>query len=267
MNQPLLTKMKAVFLHPFFLIFITPIAYLLTGTIYAAQISNFSFFPFIGLYLFILINQLLEKIIRIWLQKPAKALTLALLATEALNLIIISSFALATHLLIGLLLLLYSTLIQSQLYLIKLELKWVMYMMKAIFKGGILTYISFFVQLPFIPNTIFLWSIPFIVLALVIEITEYPIRLQQVEQLKQQRTLFLGLLAALYLSSFSILWLSFGYFSLLLLLSLPSAWSVVSLYRVSSQAKPSSIKIRQLLVFSIIFLLSFALVISSKTFF
>lgn len=267
MNQPLSTKIKAVFLHPFFLIFITPIAYLLTGTVYAAQISNFSFFPFIGLYLFILINQLLEKIIRIWLQKPVKALTFALLATEALNLMIISSFALSIHLLIGLLLLLYSILIQSQHYLIKLELKWVMYTIKAIFKGGILTYVSFFVQLPFIPNTIFLWSIPFILLALVIEITEYPIRLQQIEQLKQQRSLFLGLLAALYLSSFSILWLSFGYFSLLLLLSLPSAWSVVSLYRVSSQAKPSSIKIRQLLIFSVIFLLSFALVISSKTFF
>jgi hypothetical protein len=267
MNQALSTKMKAVFFHPFFLIFITPIAYLLTGTIYAAQISSFSLLPFIGLYLFMLINQFLEKIIRIWLQKPTKALTLALLSTEALNLIIISSFALSIHLLVGLLLLFYSTLIQSQVYLIKLELKWVMYMMKAIFKGGILTYISFFVQLSFIPNTIFLWSIPFILLALVIEIIEYPIRSQQVEQLKQNRSLFLGLLVALYLSSFSILWLSFGYFALLLLLSLPAAWSVVSLYRVSNQAKPSSIKIRQLLIFSIVFLLSFALVISTKSFF
>lgn len=267
MNPSLSIKKKALFFHPFFLIFITPIAYLLTGTIYATQISKFSFFPFIGLYLFILINQLLEKIIRIWLHKPTKTLTYALLATEALNLIIISAFALSTHLLIGLLLLLYSTLIQSQHYLIKLELKWVMYTMKAIFKGGILTYISFFVQLSFIPNTIFLWSIPFILLALIIEITEYPLRMQQIEQLKQQRSLFLGLLTALYLSSFSILWLSFGSFSLLLLLSLPFAWSVVSLYRISSQAKPSSIKIRQLLTFSIIFLLSFALVISSKTFF
>lgn len=267
MNQALSTKMKDIFFHPFFLILVTPIAYLLPGTIYAAQMSSFSFLPFIGLYLFILINQFLERIIRIWLQKPTKNLTVALLATETLNLIIISSFALSIHLLIGLLLLFYSILIQSQVYLIKLELNWVMYMMKAIFKGGILTYISFFVQLSFIPNTIFLWSIPFILLALLIEMTEYPIRTQQIEQLKQHRSLLLGLLVALYLSSFSILWLSFSYFSLLLLLSLPAAWSVISLYRVSSHKKPSSIKIRQLLIFSIVFLLSFALVISTKSFF
>ena len=267
MNQSLLTKLKGIFLHPLFLVFITPLTYILVGTIYAGQISSVAFFPFIGLYLFILVNQLLEKIIATWLQKLTKELTTSLLITEALNLLIISYFALSFHLLIGLLLLLYSVLIQGQLYFIKIGLKWFLLIMKAIFKGGILTYISFFIQLSFIPNTIFLWSIPLILLASIVEITEYSVKTKKVEQIKQNRFLILSLLALLYLSSFLILSLSFSYFSLFLLLSLPAAWSMLSLYKVSSYNKPSSIKLKQLMVFSILFLLSFSLVISTKSFF
>lgn len=267
MNQALLTKMKGIFLHPLFLVFITPLTYILIGTIYAAQLSSIAFLPFIGLYLFILVNQLLEKIITIWLQKLNKELTTSLLITEAINLLIISYFALSFHLLIGLLLLFYSILIQGQVYFIEIGLKWFTFIMKAIFKGGILTYISFFIQLPFIPNTIFLWSIPLILLALLVEITEYSVKTKQVEQIKQNRFLFLSLLVLLYLSSFLILSLSFSFFSLFLLLSLPAAWNMLSLYRVSSHTKSSSIKLKQLMVFSVIFLLSFALIISTKSFF
>ncbi|MEG0497210.1 MAG: hypothetical protein RR541_04365, partial [Carnobacterium sp.] len=124
MNQALLTKMKGIFLHPLFLVFITPLTYILIGTIYAAQLSSIAFLPFIGLYLFILVNQLLEKIITIWLQKLNKELTTSLLITEAINLLIISYFALSFHLLIGLLLLFYSILIQGQVYFVEIGLKW-----------------------------------------------------------------------------------------------------------------------------------------------
>ena len=267
MNQTLLTKLKGISLHPLFLVFITPLTYILIGTIYARQISSIAFLPFIGLYLFILVNQLLEKIISTWLQRLNKESTTSLLITEALNLLIISYFALSFHLLIGLLLLLYSVLIQGQLYFIKIGLRWFLLIMKAVFKGGILTYISFFIQLSFIPNTIFLWSIPLILLALIVEITEYSVKTKQVEQIKQNRFLFLCLLVLLYLSSFLILSLSFGYFSLFLLVSLPSAWSILSLYKVSTYNKPTSIKLKQLMAFSVVFLLSFSLVISTKFFF
>ncbi|WP_034550947.1 hypothetical protein [Carnobacterium funditum] len=266
MNQALLTKLKGIFFHPLFLIFITPLTYILIGTIYTAQLSTIAFWSFFVLYLFILINQFLEKIIHKWLQQPNKELTTALLFTEAINLLIISSFALSFHILIGLLLLLYSVLVQSQFYLIKIDLKWFVFAMKAIFKGGILTYVSFFIHLSFIPNTIFLWSIPLILLALIVEITEYAIRTKQIEQIKQNRILFLSLLTSLYISSFLILWLSFSYFSLLLLLSLPAAWSLVSLYRMSANKNSFSMKLKQLSVFSIIFLFSFALVISTRVF-
>ncbi|MGB3161631.1 hypothetical protein [Carnobacterium sp.] len=267
MKPPTLAKLKTILFHPYFLIFITPLTYILIGTIYAAQLSTIAFLPFLALYLFLLVNQFLEKIIYIWIEKLTKELTTTLLVTEAINLLLISYFALTYHLLIGLLFILYSILMQGQVYFFKIDIKWFVFIMKAIFKGGILTYIAFFVQLFFIPNTLFLWSIPLILLALIIEITEYPIRTKQINRIKENRFLFLGLLLTLYLTSFFILGLSFGYFSLLLLLSFPAAWSILSLYRTSTYTLSYSIKNRQLLLFSTLFIFSFALIISTTVFF
>ncbi|SEL31717.1 hypothetical protein SAMN04488700_0068 [Carnobacterium iners] len=266
MHQSLPTKIKAFFFHPLFLIFISPLAYILIGTIYAAQLSTVNSLLVIGLYLFILMNQFLEKIIATEFQKENKKIKASLLIIEAINLLIISSLTLSSHLLIGLLLVFYSILIQGQIYFKENDLKWLLISMKAIFKGGILTYISFFIQLFFIPNTIFLWSVPSILLALIIELTDHTIKAKQPESLKKNRLLALSLLIFLYISSIFILSLSFSYFSLLLLISLPTAWNLLSLYRASARTKSFSIKLKQLNLFAIIFLFLFALVISTKTF-
>ncbi|WP_414839792.1 hypothetical protein [Carnobacterium sp. TMP28] len=266
MKPSLPTKIKGFFLHPLFLIFITPLAYILIGTIYAAQLSTINFTLVIGLYLFILLNQFLEKISATEYQKKHKEIKISLFIIEAINLLVISSLALSSHFLIGVLLVLYSILIQGQIYLRENRLKWLLISLKAIFKGGILTYISFFIQLSFIPNTIFIWSISSILLVLIIELTDYTIKTNQLESLKQNRLLALSLFVFLYLSSIFILWLSFSYFSLLLLLSLPAAWNVLSTYQLSAQAKPHSLKLKRLNVLTISFLFLFTLVISTRLF-
>ncbi|MCA9766595.1 MAG: hypothetical protein KC455_09280 [Carnobacterium sp.] len=200
------------------------------------------------------------------IKKSKKKIITSFFIIEVINLLVIGSLALSSHFLIGVLLVLYSILIQGQIYLRENKLKWLLISLKAIFKGGILTYISFFIQLSFIPNTIFIWSTSSILLILIVELTDYTIKTNQLETIKQNQLIALSLFVFLYLSSIFILWLSFSYFSLLLLLSLPAAWNVLSIYRLSAQPKPLSLKLKQLNLLTIAFLFLFTLVISTRLF-
>lgn len=275
MNKFIYTQWRDFFSHPLFIILATPLTYLLTGTIYAAQIVKLSLLPFFMLYLFILINQFLEKMADNWLQKPEKVLTFILLVSETINLLVIIYFISSLNALIGLLLVLYSLLIQGHSYLIKIGMDWFSIFMQAIFKGGILTYLSFSIQLSFIPNTLFLWSIPLIVLALLIELGNYQVKLEQIAVLAQKKIvsvqnlhiLFIGLLVFLYLSSFFILWPTFGYITLFLLLSIPMAVKVMrSSHSVKKEEMKRSSRLKQLSAYSIFFLLIFAAIVSTRFF-
>lgn len=275
MNKTNYTQWRAFFSHPLFIILITPLTYLLTGTIYAAQITELAVLPFFMLYLFILLNQFLEKMVDNWLKKPEKVLSFILLVSEIINLLVIVYFTSSLNFLIGLLLALYSLLIQAHSYLIKIGLDWFSIVMQAIFKGGILTYLSFSIQLSFIPNTLFMWSIPLIVLALLIEIGTYQVKREQLAGLAQKaitpiqnlHLLFISLLVFLYLSSFFILWPAFGYSTLFLLLSTPLAVKVMRSFQpVKKEEKKRSSRLKQLSVYSILFLSIFAAIISTRFF-
>lgn len=275
MNRSIYTQWRNFFSHPLFIILITPLTYLLTGSIYAAQIAKLSVLPFFMLYLFILLNQFLEKMVDNWLKKPEKVLSFILLVSEIINLLVIVYFISSLNSLIGLLLVLYSLLIQGHSYLIKIGLDWFSIVMQAIFKGGILTYLSFSIQLSFIPNTLFLWSIPLIVLALLIELGNHQVKLEQIAVLAQKtivsiqnlHLLFISLLVFLYLSSFFILWPTFGYITLFLLLSMPLAIKAIRSFQpVKKEEMKRSSRLKQLSAYSILFLSIFAAIISTRFF-
>lgn len=267
-------RFQAFFNHSFFIIFATPLTYLLVGTLYAIQITNVHFVPFFLLYCFILLNQFLEKFLERWIKKTSENSTVFLLLFELLNVGLIVYFTFSLHYLIGLLLLFYSLLVHGQFYLIKIGLVWFSIAMQAIFKGAIITYVSFAIQVLFIPNTLFLWSIPLVLLALFVELGRYQAALKPLVPITTNKTftsqtIFLVLnsvLILLYISSFLVLWPSFSYFTWLLLLSIPAAWQASRTYDPTKAVRHHTNKLKQLSIYSLLYLFLFACIVSTRFF-
>ncbi|MEG0475952.1 MAG: hypothetical protein RR548_09670 [Carnobacterium sp.] len=267
-------RFQAFFNHSLFIIFATPLTYLFVGTLYAAQITRVHFLPFFLLYCFILLNQFLEKFLERWVKKTSRHSTIFLLIFELLNLSLVVYFTFSLHYLIGMLLLFYSLLVHGQFYLIKIGLAWFSIAMQAVFKGAIMTYISFSIQVLFIPNTLFLWSIPLVLLALFVELGKYQTSLKPLvsvttNELFTDRTTYLALnsvLVLLYFSSFLMLWPSFSYFTCLLLLSMPAAWTAIQSYDPTKAVKKNTNTLKQLTLYSLLYLFLFACIISARFF-
>lgn len=260
--------------HPLFLVLVIPLSYLLIGTLYAGQYSSFNFIRFFLLYSFIFLNHLLGNFLFKTIKSSFSFNHIPFLLFEVLNLLLIYYFADNIHYLVGLLCFFYSLVIHLQFYLVKQGYSWLMLFFSSVFKGGILTYLSFFVQANFIPNTLFYWSIPLILMVFLVELGKLQLNYTRINgQLNEHNSnnLFLDhkhfqrivlyLLILIYVVSFILFIPTFKSLSFIFILTLPFTIKVVQLSFSTKESISAKLTQRTLQLCSIAFFISFSIML------
>ncbi len=260
--------------HPLFLVLTIPLSYLISGTLYAGQYAHFSVVHFFLLYSFTFINHLLGNFLFKKTKESISYFQLSFIAFEIINLLLIFYFSFRVHYLAGLLLLLYSLVIHLQFYLVKQGYAWLMLVFSSIFKGGILTYLSFYVQANFIPSTLFYWSIPLVLVVFLVEFGKLQLNYGSIHKdfsndqttllfLKQElfNRIFLGLTVLIYLISFIIFIPTFNKLSFIILLTIPFALSIIQSILSTKKTVPTKLKQRMLYIYSISFFIAFSIIL------
>ena len=272
--QSIYKTIKQYLYHPLFLVFIIPLSYLLAGTLYAGQYTQFNFIRFILLYGFIFINHLLGN----FLFKTAKITLsfnhISFIVFELINLLLIYYFSSAIHSLVGLLCFFYSVVIHSHFYLVRQGYTWLTLAISSIFKGGILTYLSFYIQANFIPNTLFYWSIPLILVLFLVELAKLQLNyLTITNQLNENKNsvifldtkifnrIFLSLLILTYLISFVLFYPTFNKSTFIFLLTLPLAIKLTNILFSKEESISSKLKQKTLQLYSISFFIALSIIL------
>ncbi len=265
--------------HPLFLVLVIPLSYLLIGTLYAGQYSSFNVIRFLLLYSFIFLNHLLGNFLFKTIKSSFSFNHIPFLLFELLNLLLIYYFAYNIHYLVGLLCFFYSLVIHLQFYLVKQGYPWLMLFFSSVFKGGILTYLSFFVQANFIPNTLFYWSIPLILMVFLVELGKLQLNYTKInEQLndhnpnnffldhKHFQRIVLYLLILIYVVSFVLFIPTFKSLSFIFILTLPFTIKVVQLFFSTKESISAQLTQRTLQLCAISFFISISIMLFIYTF-
>lgn len=260
--------------HPLFLVLAIPLSYLLIGTLYAGQYSSFNGIRFLLLYSFIFLNHLLGNFLFKTIKSSFSFNHIPFLIFEVLNLLLIYYFAYNIHYLVGLLCLFYSLVIHLQFYLVKQGYSWLMLFFSSVFKGGILTYLSFFVQANFIPNTLFYWSIPLILMVFLVELGKLQLNYSRINgplneqnpnnlflEHKHFQYIILYLLILIYVISFILFIPTFKSLSFILMLTLPFTIKVVQLFFSIKKSISAKVTQRTLQLCAISFFISFSIML------
>lgn len=260
--------------HPLFLVLVIPLSYLLIGTLYAGQYSSFNFMRFLLLYSFIFLNHLLGNFLFKTIKLSFSFNHIPFLIFEVLNLLLIYYFAYNIHYLVGLLCFFYSLVIHLQFYLVKQGYSWLMLFFSSVFKGGILTYLSFFVQANFIPNTLFYWSIPLILMVFLVELGKLQLNYTKINgQLteynpnndfldhKHFQRIVSYLLILIYVVSFILFIPTFKSLTFIFILTLPFTIKVVQLSFSTVESFSTKSTQRTLQLCSIAFFISFSIML------
>lgn len=260
--------------HPLFLVFIIPLSYLLVGTLYAGQYAQFNFIRFFLLYSFIFINHLLGNFLFKTVKSAISFSHLPFMVFELINLLLIYYFTYTVHPLAGLLCFFYSLVIHSQLYLVRQGYSWLTIFISSLFKGGILTYLSFYIQANFIPTTLFYWSIPLILVLFLVELGKLQLNYQKINgqlnenQLKNPfldtknfNRIVLCLLVLIYLISFVFFIPAFRNSTFIFLLTLPLAVQVIRSLFSKEESIPANFKQKTLQLYSISFFITFSVIL------
>ena len=199
--------------HPVFFFFLVPVFYIGLGNIFALQYDSFKGLAFFLLYLFVLVNQMLENML---LRIPTNDFEISkpfLFGLELLNLLLLGYFTFRYSWLASLVLVCYTLIIQSQFLFSYYHLDHVAIIVTTLLKLVLLNGFSFYTQVRFIhPRFIPVYLSLFLPFYL-FEVSRIPL------PLKKSWLLRLGLLA--YGSGVIVLWGFIGWSSLFLFLSLP----------------------------------------------
>ncbi|MGX7419087.1 1,4-dihydroxy-2-naphthoate octaprenyltransferase [Carnobacterium gallinarum] len=247
-----------VLYHPLFLIFIHPLSFILFGTVFALQFAKFNWIYFTLFYVFILSTQFIENILNNTIKTQQKLKLMPLIIFEGLVILLLFYFSLHLNYLVGLLMFGYLFIIHFQFYPYDLSKTLYGFILNGLFKGGILTYLAFFIQTQFITTTLYYWSVPLIILASFISFGRQcvPI-LEQPAQRKRNQLYFLLMLTLLYLSMFiPVISLSSGTKYLWLqLLSLPFALRLMLIMKPNQDNYTSTTKLKALTLFNFSYIL------------
>lgn len=199
--------------HPVLYFFLIGFLSLLVGSVLALEFSAFNALAFVLFYLFILVNQFIESIL---LRVPKQDYELSkkiLLFSEAINLSLILYFIKDYSLTAGIILFLYSLIIQCQFLFSYYNLEKTAAFIASFFKVFLVTGFSFYIHLYFIDSYLILYSLGLFFPYFIYE-------LAKIKDLKlKKKILILSFLS--YLIALLILWNRISYFSLLLFLTIP----------------------------------------------
>lgn len=272
--QSIYKKIIHYLYHPLLLTFLIPLSYLLVGTLYASQYTQHNFIRFFLLYSFIFINHLLGNFLFESAKTTLSFNHLPFIIFELINLSLIYYFSYTIHPLAGLLCFFYSLVIHSQFYLVRHGYSWLTLVVSSVFKGGILTYLSFYIQANFIPITLFYWSIPLILTLFLVELGKLQLNYAEITKhsnenktntifldAKRFNLIFLCLLVSIYLVSLIFFIPIFKKSTFIFLLTLPFAVKLIQSLFSKEETIPSKIKQRTLQLYSISFFITLSIIL------
>lgn len=260
--------------HPLFLAFLIPLSYLLVGTLYASQYSQYNFISFFLLYSFVFINHLLGNFLFESAKTTLSFNHLSFIIFELINLLLLYYFSYAIHPLAGLLCFFYSLVIHSQFHLVRHGYSWLTLFISSVFKGGILTYLSFYIQAKFIPITLFYWSIPLILTLFLVELGKLQLNYARISKqsnenqtnnvfldTKRFNLIFLCLLVLIYLVSLIFFVPTFKKLTFIFLFTLPFVVKLIPSLFSKEETIPPKLKQKTLQLYSISFFITFSIIL------
>lgn len=251
---------KKILYNPIVLVLLMPASYLMIGTIYASQYTALNWSGFLLLYALLLTNYYIENYFSKHQLFSKQVVTPKILMLELINVIIIATLSFSSNYLVAILIILYSLIIHFQHTLKLFNLPVISIAILSFFKGGILTYLSFFIQIHFVPLELFKWSIPLILLNLSVEVGNYFIHPISDQQLKNRSSLIILLVALTYISSILFLYTSFQYLLWLFVLTIPFVIRFLKLFLPNEEKRSKRSCLKTISIFQIIYLLTFSLI-------
>ena len=199
--------------NPVFLFFLLPLFYMIFGSVYALQYNSFHVIPFIVLYFFILLNQLLEFILKKRFDEEKFSNIVVFLIAEIALIATLTYFWIYYSWLATLFLVLYSIFIQSNVLFRIYELRFLpailTLVMNLIFMNGF----SCYTQAHFISIHALLIVTPQILPFFILTIHQWRVKLSRILLV----IILLFNMGLFIYSYYSII----GYWSFIILLSLP----------------------------------------------
>lgn len=246
--------------NPIVLVLLTPLSYLLVGTIYASQYVDLSFSKLIAFYLLLFVNYGMENYLKKHSLLNKSELKGPFFLLELMNILLIIYISLQSHYSIGLLIILYSLAIHFQHALKVNQFPIIAVLILGIFKGGILTYLSFFIQAHFLPLVLIFWSVPLIILHLFLETGTYLLEKNSPNVAPGQSYFLLTLMILVYLSTFLFLYSTFTIWLLLFILTFPFAIRLAKVFisHKWKDSKPITLKTYRLYQLSYVFIFAIA---------
>lgn len=201
--------------NPWFLFCFIPGFYVLFGTLYARQYTEINWLSFGILYLFLLLNQILERLLQNIDRKKERTSLLSLGIIESCVLIMIIYFGLSYSIFTAALMLCYSIMIQTQYMFRYYELSWLAIILVTLFKGLLANSLSFYIHAGFIPMQILIWVSPLFLPLFFLEWTRWHLPLTK-KHISYQ-------LIGIYLMGVFLMWWVANMYAIILLISLPFA--------------------------------------------
>lgn len=253
--------LKKILYNPIVLVLLIPATYLMIGTIYALQYTSLNWIALLLLYAFLFINHYIENYFSKHPLFSKQVVTSKILLLELLNIVLIIFISLTTHYLATILIVLYSLIVHFQHTLKLFNLTGISIAILSFFKGGILTYLSFFVQIHFIPLELFKWSLPLILLNVCTELGRHFVQRPAIQQQYKKSLLLINSLVALvYIISVVFLYTSFQQLLLLFLCTVPFTLRFVKLFNPNKEQSSKRFSLKTISIFQISYLLIFALI-------
>jgi len=217
-----------VFYHPVLFFFLLPLFYMSLGSVFSLQYNPLNYLSIIILYLFILSNQMLENM---FLRIPQNDFQLSkrfVFLLETLTVLALLFFGWRHSWTASLVLLLFSAIIQLQFLFSYYDLDYVAVLVTTFFKVILLNGFSFYIGTQFIHTRFIPYYFGLFI----------PFFLYEAARIENSmRKVTLTVLVSLgYIVSIVLLWQHLAWGSLLLLLTLPFAWLVISEYNRKTTA-------------------------------
>lgn len=244
MNKLLTNKIY----HPILYFFLIGFLSLLVGSVLALEFNNFNALALFLFYLFILVNQFIESIL---LRVPKQDYELSkkiLFFSEAMNILLIIFFSKEYSLTAGIILLLYSLMVQFQFLFSYYQLEKTAAFIASFFKVFLVSGFSFYIHLHFIDYYVLFYSLGLFFPYFIYE-------LAKIKKLKLNKSIPIFSFLSYFIAILT-LWNQISYFSLLLLLTIP--FSLLGSKKINRKNSASF-----LIVFTLVYslLLSFSFIL------
>lgn len=223
---------------PLFLYFLLPSFYILFGTIYALPYASLNIISFFTLYLFILLNQIIESSFENYFVQKMSNPFRKLWTLELLIGLCLLYFVFTHSLVAALLLACYVLMVQSKYLFAHYDLEILSILLVTVFKSFLLNIFGFYIHTGFLSISLSIYFIPLVIPFFLYEYYNWNKSLS-----KKKKTFSVVLI---YLIALLFLWSVFSWWSLFLLVS-----SISSAVFIRNNGK------RSVLYFSSIFSLNY----------